>query len=171
MSLWPDGLTVGGLTLLTLGTGNQAWAALIEFKLLFQKVREVHEKVTNDRLAESFAPALYLLGMGYLVAEAQGDKELTRTERLQKALLTSYGQLVRFSSPAAAVLMSLGSAQFLNLFRWQAALIQVREEGGEEAVRLAEFYRQATVWAMIMVGSALTLAGAVVVLIRDAVHS
>jgi hypothetical protein len=46
-----------------------------------------------------------------------------------------------------------------------AQLARIRTEGGDEAVQLAQFLRQAEVWGIIMIGSALGLAAAVIQLV------
>ena len=41
-------------------------------------------------------------------------------------------------------------------------LAQIRAKGGDEAVEMARFLRSAEVWAILMIGSALALAAAVI---------
>jgi hypothetical protein len=41
-------------------------------------------------------------------------------------------------------------------------LTRIRADGGDGAVQLARFFRLAEVWAIIMIGSALALAAAVI---------
>jgi hypothetical protein len=61
MSLVVDALTVGGALLLTVGTGNQAWAAQAEFRSLFGALRAAEDTVTGPEMVKVFGPVVYLL--------------------------------------------------------------------------------------------------------------
>jgi hypothetical protein len=168
MSLWIDGLTVAGTFLLTLGTSNQAWSAMVEFKDLVQTLRKTEREVTNDELAAMFAPLLYVVGLGYIVAEAQHGAQPTVRQLIQKAVFGTIGTLIQEMVPAVPLRGDVVGGLYLGMFRWRTALGRIREKGDDDAVKLGEFYRQARVWGMLTVGSELILAAAVISLIHDA---
>lgn len=129
-------LAVAGLVLLTFGTGAQAWANLAEFR-----------------------------GLKLTVPQASVDVVLSVAGAAMAAALT----------PPITIAVPLGGG-FKSRFRWLGfplmiltAIIsiplnatKIRAEGGDEAVQLARFLRLAVVWAILMVGSALALAAAVI---------
>jgi len=123
-----DWLAVAGLTLLTFGTGAQAWANLAEFKSLRKAVSGYAGDVST--VAE-FGTDVFLPGMSPIPAAGNG-------------LL---GRLI-----AAIYVVVL----FPGFFR------DLRDQGGEEAVQLARFLRQAVVWGILMIGSALALVAAAI---------
>jgi ABC-type enterobactin transport system permease subunit len=51
---------------------------------------------------------------------------------------------------------------FLAIFYFPRNLVQIGNGNGDDAVKLAQFLRLAMVWGILMVGSALALAGAVI---------
>ena len=63
------------------------------------------------------------------------------------------------------VLLALG--MYVPVFRWGTTLNEVRHAGEKEALDLARFFRQAIIWGMLALGSALVLVGAVVTLIGN----
>jgi hypothetical protein len=160
MSLLVDALTVGGTFLLTVGTGSQAWAAQAEFRRFFGDLHAAEETVTGREMVKVFGPVVYLLVDVEPEASESGFQRLVRT----------------FLTWARPVISGLGLVNpglllapdiYRPVLRWGTTLAQVRADGGEKAVELARFFRQATVWGMLTVGSGAVLAGAVVTLIAD----
>ena len=160
MLLVVDALTVGGTFLLTVGTGSQAWAAQAEFRRLFGALTDAEEKVTGREMVKVFGPVVYLL------VEVEPDALESGFQGLLRKLFTG-------ARPVLHVLglvnpgMLLALRMYPPVLRWGTTLAQVRAGGDKNALELARFFRQAIVWGMLTLGSALVLAGAVVTLITD----
>ena len=85
----------------------------------------------------------------------------TATRSVQKALWT--GRLIAgIGAGVATSSLMLSFLLILEAFRGSRRLAAVRQAGGEEAVRLAQLLRLAGVWSILMAGSALILAAAVI---------
>jgi hypothetical protein len=141
-----DGLGVAALVLATFGTGAQAWANLAEYKSLRQIVRkEVASALWHDPPASS----------RYWSARISAAAARTATPRTPVAV-TILGVIVN-----RALWLRLKLWFNLNLlFRFPKAVTRIRAKGGDDAVQLAQFLRLTEVWGILMVGSALALAGA-----------
>ncbi len=134
-TLTEDWLTVVSLLLLTFGTGAQAWDNLAEFRSLRQTVSEVASGAISDAMAVELAVA---------TAQVMGVVGESRLERLMPAWL-------RIVKVILAGIISI-----------PGELTQLRADGGEEAVQLVRFLRLAKIWTILMIGSALALAAAVI---------
>lgn len=141
-TLAEDWLTVAGLLLLTLGTGAQALANLAEFKSLQASVT----KVASDAIDETLGAAFEFVDLSNLPYAFALVRIAVYLYRLYRAMLA------RRSVLNAVILMP-------------RKLAQLRAKGGDEAVELARFMRLAQVWGIIMIGSALGLAAAVIQLV------
>jgi hypothetical protein len=130
-----DWLAVLGLLFLTTGTAAQAWANLSEFESLRQTISQAASNALAGRATHGS-----LTGISVSVPVG---------------FLIGRRQPRRFSVLKVPLLILLRPAQ----------LARIRTEGGDEAVQLAQFLRQAEVWGIIMVGSALGLAAAVIQLV------
>jgi hypothetical protein len=130
-----DWLAVLGLLFLTTGTAAQAWANLSEFESLRQTISQAASNALAGRATHGS-----LTGISVSVPVG---------------FLVGRRQPRRFSVLKIPLLILLRPAQ----------LARIRTEGGDEAVQLAQFLRQAEVWGIIMVGSALGLAAAVIQLV------
>jgi|GEM_PF-1973372 hypothetical protein len=161
MSLVVDALTVSGTFLLTVGTGSQAWAAQAEFRRLFDALSAAEETVTGREMVKVFGPVVYLL-----VDVEPADASESSSQRLLRRILTGARPVIR-----ALGLVNPGMLLALRMYgpvlRWGTTLAKVRDGGGKNALELAQFFRQAIVWGMLTLGSALVLAGAVVTMIAD----
>ena len=157
MSLWVDWLTVAGLVLLTLGTGAQAWGNLVEFRALWVVINQAafseswshHPIVPPQKIDPEFE--LHLPELPELpevtpeeVAEALRHPPITPMWMIRMAAGDNWGVV----------------------FAFLGALARVRTEGGKNALQLARLIRQAEIWGLLMLGSALVLMGSVVALIR-----
>lgn len=142
-----DWLAVAGLILLTFGTGAQAWANLAEFRSMRQTVSEVASSAMTDVLATGLA-ARYARSLEKAIRAAGGDGDRFR-------------QSYRRPSKLAVRLLLLW-APLATMTRLPGKLRELRAEGGDEAVQLARFLRLAEVWTILMIGSALALAAAVI---------
>lgn len=160
MSLIVDALTVGGTFLLTVGTGNQAWAAQAEFRRLFGTLRTAEDTVTGPEMVKVFGPAVYLL------VDVEPDASESGIQRRLRKFLSGARPVMRALGLVNPGLL-LALRMYVPVLRWGTTLTKVRTGGGEDAVELARFFRQAIVWGMLTLGSALVLAGAVVTLIAD----
>jgi hypothetical protein len=130
-----DWLAVLGLLFLTAGTAAQAWANLSEFESLRQTISQAASNALAGRATHGS-----LTGISVSVPVG---------------FLVGRRQPRRFSVLKIPLLILLRPAQ----------LARIRTEGGDEAVQLAQFLRQAEVWGIIMIGSALGLAAAVIQLV------
>jgi hypothetical protein len=130
-----DWLAVLGLLFLTTGTAAQAWANLSEFESLRQTISQAASNALAGRATHGS-----LTGISVSVPVG---------------FLVGRRQPRRFSVLKIPLLILLRPAQ----------LARIRTEGGDEAVQLAQFLRQAEVWGIIMIGSALGLAAAVIQLV------
>lgn len=160
MSLVVDALTVGGAFLLTIGTGSQAWAAQAEFRRLFDVLRAAEDTVTGREMVKVFGPVVYLL------VDVEPDESESDIQRLIRTFLTRIRPVMRALLLVNPSLL-LALRMYRPVLRWATTLTKVRAGGGENAVELARFFRQAIVWGMLTLGAALVLAGAVVTLIAD----
>jgi hypothetical protein len=139
-----DRLAVAGLILLTTGTGGQAWANLAEYKSLMQTASTVAITAVSSSLAVAV-----MFGGGFGPdMPSWWDRYVPKWLALVPEILTGLVQLARLI--------------FVGL---RATLTRFRAEGGEEAVELARFLRLAGVWTIIMIGSALALAVAIIQLV------
>ncbi len=127
-----DWLAVLGLVFLTTGTGAQAWASLAEFESWRQTISQAAANALAGRAAHGSLT-------GTAVSVPVGFQIGRRRPR-------------RVSAVKIPLLILLRPAQ----------LARIRAEGGDEAVQLAQFLRQAEVWGIIMIGSALGLVAAVI---------
>lgn len=160
MSLVVDALTVGGTFLLTMGTGSQAWAAQAEFRRLFDALLAAEVTVTGQEMVKVFGPVVYLL------VDAEPPASESDIQRLIRTILSKTRPVIRalwFLNPGMLLMFRM----YGPLLRWATTLTNVRVAGGQNAVDLARFFRQAIVWGMLTLGAALVLAGAVVTLIAD----
>jgi hypothetical protein len=132
-------LAVLGTFVLTFGTGAQAWANLAEFKSLQESVSDVTSRALSEMTGEAVARAL-VMPMAPVTSLLRFAWMFVRLLRLL---------LARRSIQSALILMP-------------RKLAELRSKGGEEAVQMARFIRSAEVWAILMVGSALALAAAVI---------
>jgi uncharacterized membrane protein len=130
-----DWLAVLGLLFLTTGTAAQAWANLSEFESLRQTISQAASNALAGRATHGSLT-------GISVSVPVGFLVGRRRPR-------------QFSVLKIPLLILLRPAQ----------LARIRTEGGDEAVQLAQFLRQAEVWGIIMIGSALGLAAAVIQLV------
>jgi hypothetical protein len=131
-----DWLAVLGLLFLTTGTAAQAWANLSEFESLRQTISGAASNALAGRATHGSLTGISVsVPVGFLVGRRRQPR--------------------RFSVLKIPLLILLRPAQ----------LARIRTEGGEEAVQLAQFLRQAEVWGIIMIGSALGLAAAVIQLV------
>jgi hypothetical protein len=131
-----DCLAVAGLTLLTFGTGTQAWANLAEFSNLRASASEVADEAFKDAVGD-------LREFPSMPATSSMLKAAWAAWRIMAALLA------RRSIQTAVIFLPL-------------RLAQLRAKGGEEAVQMARLIRLAEVWGILMVGSALALAAAAI---------
>jgi hypothetical protein len=111
-------------------------------------------------MVKVFGPVVYLL------VDAQPDASESRIQRLIRRLFTGARPVIRALGLVNPGLL-LALRMYVPVLRWGTTLAVVRAGGGEDAVELARFFRQAIVWGMLTLGSALVLAGAVVTLIAD----
>jgi hypothetical protein len=141
-----DWLGVAALIFATFGTGAQAWANLAEFKSLRQVVRkEVAFALWHDPPASSH----------YWSARISAAAARTAAPGAPVAL-TILGFMV-----TRALWLRLKLWFNLNLlFRFPQTAARIRAQGGDDAVRLAQFIRLTEVWGILMVGSAFALAEA-----------
>jgi hypothetical protein len=123
-------LAVAGTTLLTFGTGAQAWANLTEFMSLRDNLQEDALNAIGDVFGTMTIIAFLVNVVG------TGTDDISKWRR---------------RVPTLAV---LGALVF-----FPRILIQLRAKGGE-AVELVRFLRLAEVWTILMIGSALALAAA-----------
>jgi hypothetical protein len=141
MSSWGLGagwLAVAGTTLLTVGTGAQAWANLAEFTSLRASV----SKVATDAMKEVLHKAV---------------DSLESVPVWVPAWFSGAQLYVR------AVIMLFARRSILSaIIVMPRRLAQLRAKGGEEAVELVRYLRLTVVWTIIMIGSALALAAAAI---------
>ena len=128
-------LTVGGLVLLTAGTGAQALTNLAEFKSL------------QGTLSDAVIDTARAVASAALIASPTVPSWLT------KPLLRSH----RAGKWMAIATLALGTIVMMP-----NRLKEIRAAGGDDAVQLARFARLAEVWAILMAGSALALVAAVI---------
>jgi hypothetical protein len=137
-------LAVAGLILVTTGTRAQAWANLAEYKSLVQTASTAAITAVGSTLAVAV-----MFGGGFGPdMPSWWDRHVPRWLALVPEILIGLVQLAR-----------------LIFVGFRATLTRLRAEGGGEAVELARFLRLAGVWTIIMIGSALALAAAVVQLV------
>lgn len=141
-ALAADWLAVAGLVLLTFGTGAQAWANLAEFKSVQRTVS---------------VAALETL-KAVVVADALSS--LHSTSWLRRPLNVLHIRLPQFERVRKWFVIA--RLALFTIVLMPSSLKQIRADGGEEAVQLARFARLAEVWTILMVGSALGLAAAVI---------
>lgn len=140
-ALAADWLAVAGLVLLTFGTGAQAWANLAEFKSV--------QRTFTVAALESMKAAI--------VTELV---DVHSTSWLRRHLNILHIRLPQFEH--VRKWFFIARLALFTLVLMPSSLKQIRAHGGEEAVQLARFARLAEVWTILMVGSALGLAAAVI---------
>jgi hypothetical protein len=128
-------LSVCGLSLLTIGTGVQAWTNLAEFRAL----RETAQAVVGNE------PTAAVLG-AFFDFHRKGQK---------RPLFRGWQLLAIFVPFLILYWVVLTSIAYSG----------VRNRGGADRVQLARFIRLAAVWAVLMVGAALALAAALINLV------
>jgi hypothetical protein len=156
MSVIDAWLTAIGALLLSIGTGAQAWSALAEFKSL----RAALLKADPDNLrrllspmSDPFAPAV----MVWAKLDSRRPRGFWARAWRQIKL-----------RPRRWWVDHRGSwyFRFYKLLRLSAAAREAQSKGGENAVELARFMRQALLWTVLMVGSMLVLAASADGLVR-----
>ena len=157
MSLWADWLAVAGLLLVTAGTGAQAWGNLIEFRSLRDAIRDAAADETRAVMERPQAVDPYIasaFGFGGPISKAQKEAARASHRFLSNPLVLS-----------TVVLVTVALIPLSPLFWYRSGLARIRAQGGESAVQLARFIRQAAVWGILMLGSVLVLAASVITLI------
>ena len=104
---------------------------------------------------------------------AQASANLARYKSSQETVSIAVGQtrLGRYAAamPAVTWVFPFGLAPILvrnlRLVLTPSKLAEIRKEGGEGAVELAEYLRSATAWGVLMAGSVLVLAATVIQLV------
>ena len=134
-------LAVAGLIVLTIGTAAQAWANLAEYESLLQTASTAAKTAVSSTLAV----AMMLPGGFGPDMPRWWNRYVPTWLALVPEILIGLAQLAK--------------GIFVG---FRTTLTLLRAEGGEEAVQLARFLRLAEVWAIIMIGSALTLVAAVI---------
>lgn len=142
-----DWLAVAGLSSVTFGTAAQAVGNLAEFKDL----RARASLAALTALAEG--PGVKVLlpigppGFNIPVALPPMPKRWRRLRRLRSKLwraMSKMGAVISYPST------------------YPGSLKQLREGGGEDAVKLAQYLRAAIVWAILTAGAALVAVSAVI---------
>jgi hypothetical protein len=152
MSLWVDSLTVAGLTCLTTGTAAQAWAFRTEFSIL----REALDKARKAEAQESLGPTLLMIGIVWVAAQATASRPASAFHKVKWGIIAALYQ-------ARSMLWSV--------LRWRWYALRISAAGGQEAVELGRLLRQASVWLILTVGSALVWLGAVIALVLEATQT
>jgi hypothetical protein len=148
-----DWLAVAGLTVLTFGTGVQAWANLGEYKAM----RQVVSKATRDAIGEARSNTSTLTVFPFLRAPLRAIAR--RVPWLDPdEYLASIDHAFDLFPEMQSGLSIWG---FLLIFL-PGKLAEIRALGQNEAVELARFLRLAGIWGILMFGSALALAAAVI---------
>jgi hypothetical protein len=143
LAITGDALAIADTSLLTIGTGAQAWASLAEFRSLKQSV-----PVAARYAVGTATLTLLITGGGF-------DLGL-RLPRFMPAWLRNA------LSAIPNALIAIAQMIFFTLIFFPSTIAQVRTEGGNEAVQLARFLRLAVVWSILTAGSALALIAAVI---------
>jgi hypothetical protein len=139
-TLAEDWLAIAGLILLTYGTGAQAAASLADYKALWKKVK-------------SQAKNLFTENLGTLASAADIATQDTGQVRLS------------FSWEAVWRRPAMWRRILTAAFTVPRKLPQLRDHNVPEAVDLAKAVRSTAVWAVIMIGSALSLASGIILLV------
>jgi hypothetical protein len=153
-------LAVAGTTLLTFGTGAQAVGNLAEFKDL--------QRIASDRAKRALAKH----DLEAAVRTTLAVSLATATQNPMLAVLAIPPELIprhpwiprwlRSWLRAARRLLRWAQSKLAALVSYPGRLQDLRAKGGDEAVRLAQYLRAARIWAILMIGSALALAGAAI---------
>lgn len=141
-------LSVVGTLLLTLGTGAQAWANRTDYKSLQRTASEVASGALDDVIAAEIQRA-----------SAKALRALTES---LGAGSSRKGFWQRWQVP---FWLFLPKVILFTLVSMPGKLDQLFTKGGDEAVQLARSLRLAEVWAILMIGSALALAAAIIQLV------
>ena len=128
-------LTVIGLLCLAAGTGAQAWGAIAEYRDL---VKAAPAEASRQFIMIMGIPAAFSLLRG-----------LIRNERPPLLPLIRWAPLAAWSAIVAG----------------PRKLSQIRAGGGEDAVRLNQLIRLASVWLILMAGSMLLFTAALIQLV------
>ena len=140
-----DWLAVGGLILLTYGTGAQAAASLADYKALWKKVKH--------QAKDTFTQNLFAQNLGTLADAADIATQDTGPAGASfswEAVWRRPAMWRRIMTAAVTV---------------PRKLPELREHGDPEAIDLARAVRSTAVWAVIMIGSALSLASGIILLV------
>jgi hypothetical protein len=145
-----DWLAVAGLSSLTFGTAAQALGNLAEFKDLQASAT----KAAIEALAESTAKNLVVVPIGVIVPVFRSPAPTVRSRLRSRWGRSRLRKVIR---KLGGVISYPGSLP--------GSLKKLREQGGDDAVKLARYLRAAKVWAVLTVGSALVAASAVIQLV------
>jgi hypothetical protein len=141
------------LILLTFGTGAQAWANLAEFKGLEAALSEMRREAVIAAVRDIYPVVRHrseLPAIRKAAPEVAAEFEKAM-EAESRIVLLPFSFLMRaLSSPRNALFLAPGY------------LARIHVEGGDEAVQLARFIRQAQVWTILTMASAIGLAGAAI---------
>lgn len=144
-TLAEDWLAIAGLILLTYGTGAQAAASLADYKALWKKVK--------SQAKDTFAKNLFTENLGTLASAA----DIATQDTGQARLSLSWEAVWRRPAMWRRILTAA--------FTVPRKLPQLRDHNVPEAVDLAKAVRSTAVWAVIMIGSALSLASGIILLV------
>jgi hypothetical protein len=144
-----DWLAVAGLSSLTFGTAAQALGNLAEFNDLQASAAEA----ALIALAKSPAKKIWV-PIGPVIIPIELPPMPKRWLRLRLRWLRLRSRLRKAISKMGALVSYPGI--------YPGSLKQLREQGGEDAVKLAQYLRAAKVWAILAVGSALVAVSAVI---------
>jgi hypothetical protein len=143
-----DWLAVIGLIFLTTGTASQAWAELARFKSLRRRVL-----LDEDFAAIGDAPPIIAMA---LAAAWDADNETW----------FSRWNLPSWAAPGWVMMLTLYvKVIFRSIVTAPGRLADIRAESDDDAVKLAYFLRLAGVWGILIIGSGLGLAAAVIQLV------
>lgn len=176
-TLSEDWLTTVGLTLLTVGTGVQAWTHLADFK----EARKAVSKATFDGVMRLIRPGTLLLSF-FLIAKVfslivnvltlggrmLGGRDLDESGPIGEKVSILLGGIAMLLTPLVILLFApvFIIEGFIRSLSTSQSKIRT-EGGGDDALRLAGFFQQTEVWGILMIGSALALVAAIMQLIVD----
>jgi hypothetical protein len=144
-ALAEDWLAIVGLILLTYGTGAQAAASFADYKALWKKVKY--------QAKDAFTENLFTENLGTLAAAANIATQDTGQAR------PSFSWEAVWRRPA------MWRRILTAAFTVPRKLPQLRDRNAPEAADLAKAVRSTAVWAVIMIGSALSLASGIILLV------
>jgi hypothetical protein len=101
-----------------------------------------------------------------ILKEAYDEAKRTEVHAFVNDMLTKI-DFITVATRAGAYAWLMLKVIFWSVLRWRSYARRIFASGGEEAVALSRLLRQAIVWAILTLGSALVLAGAVIALIHD----